>query len=45
MMAIAAIVGGVVYWLAMESAVATAGRRRERILLELSKGDGPVATE
>ena len=44
-LAIAAIIGGAVYWMAMESAVHTATVRREQILQELSKGDGPVATD
>ena len=38
----AAVIGGVVYWIAMESAVTAAGARRERIIQELSNGDGPV---
>jgi ABC-2 type transport system permease protein len=41
-LAIAAIIGGVFYWIAMESAVSAAGRHRERILQELSQSDGPV---
>jgi ABC-2 type transport system permease protein len=41
----AAILGGVVYWIAMESAVEVARDRREKILMELSRGEGPVATE
>ncbi len=45
MMVLAAAIGGVLYWLAMESAVETGGRRREQILQELSSGEGPVATE
>jgi ABC-2 type transport system permease protein len=44
-LAIAAIIGGVVYWIAMESAVHAAGRRREAILQELSKTAGPVARD
>ncbi len=42
---IAAIIGAVVYWIALESAVNAAGRLRERILQELSKGDGPVTAD
>ncbi len=45
MMVLAAAIGGVLYWLAMESAVETGGRRREQILQELSSGEGLVATE
>ncbi len=41
-LAFAAVIGGVVYWIAMGSAVATAQERRERIIHELSSGDGPV---
>jgi len=44
-MSIAATIGGVVYWIAMESAAHAATRRREQILQELSKGEGPVAAE
>jgi ABC-2 type transport system permease protein len=39
---IAAILGGTFYWMGLESAVATAGRRREQIVQELSQSDGPV---
>jgi ABC-2 type transport system permease protein len=38
----AAAIGATVYWLGLESAVKTAGRRREQILQDLSQGDGPV---
>jgi len=41
----AAVLGAVFYWIAMESAVRAATRRREKILMELSRGEGPVATE
>ena len=44
-MCFAAIVGAVVYWIAMESAVGAAVDRREKILMELSRSEGPVATE
>ena len=44
-MGIAATIGGVVYWIAMESAVHTANRRREQILRDLSGGEGPVAAD
>jgi ABC-2 type transport system permease protein len=40
---LAAVVGAVVYRIALESAVATAGRRREILIAELSRGEGPVA--
>ncbi len=44
-MAAAAMIGGVLYRQAMESSVRTAVKRREEILRELSKGDGPVTAE
>ena len=43
--AIAAILGGVLYGMAMESAAGTAASRREQILQELSKGEGPMVSE
>jgi ABC-2 type transport system permease protein len=43
-LAIAAIIGGVFYWIALESADNAAGRRREQIVQELSQSDGPVVT-
>ncbi len=44
-MIVAAMGGGVLYWQSMISAVDTALKRREEILRELSKGDGPVTAE
>ena len=44
-MALAAILGGVLYGTAMESAASTAASRREQILQELSKGEGPLVSE
>ena len=44
-MTIAAILGATLYFMAMESAAATAVTRREQILQELSKGDGPMVAE
>jgi len=41
----AAILGVVVYWISMESAVGAANQRREKLLMELSRSEGPVATE
>jgi ABC-2 type transport system permease protein len=41
----AAVLGVVVYWIAMESAVGAAVERREKLLMELSRSEGPVATE
>jgi ABC-2 type transport system permease protein len=45
LLAFAAGLGAVVYWLALESAGDAAERRKEQIITELSRGDGPVATE
>jgi hypothetical protein len=44
-LAFAAVLGCVVYWIALDSAVGTAARHRERILQELSGGEGPVASD
>ena len=41
-LAIAAIIGAVFYWIALESAVNAGLRRREQIVQELSQSDGPV---
>jgi len=41
----AAALGVAIYWMAMESAVAAARNRRESILAELSRGEGPMVTE
>lgn len=41
----AAILGAIVYWISMESAVGAALQRREKLLMELSRSEGPVATE
>lgn len=41
----AALIGAIFYWIAMESAVSAAVHRREKILTELSRSDGPVITE
>jgi ABC-2 type transport system permease protein len=40
----AAVVGAVLYWIAMESAVSTARHQRERIMRDLSNADGPIAS-
>jgi len=44
-LAFAAIVGCVLYWIALDSAVETAIQKRERIVQDLSTGEGPVASE
>jgi ABC-2 type transport system permease protein len=41
-LAVAAAIGAIFYWIAMESAVKAAFSRRQDILEELSKGGGPV---
>jgi len=43
-LALAAALGGGLYGLAMESAVKTATTNRERILVDLSRGEGPVVS-
>ena len=45
LLAFAAGLGAVVYWLALESAGMAAERCKEQIITELSRGDGPVAAE
>jgi ABC-2 type transport system permease protein len=40
---VAAAIGGIVYWVALEAAVDAAGERKERILAALGQGQGPVA--
>jgi ABC-2 type transport system permease protein len=44
-LAFAAAVGGSLYWIAMESAVSTAIKHRERILHDLSNAGGPVVSD
>ena len=44
-LAFAAALGGVFYRIAMDSAVETARKRREEILSELSRTEGPVVSE
>jgi ABC-2 type transport system permease protein len=44
-LALAAAIAAVVYWIALESAVSAAKTRREAILQELSKGEGPVVAD
>jgi len=41
----AGLVGGALYWIAMESAVSTAIKHRERIIHDLSNADGPIASD
>ncbi len=43
-MAVAAIVGAIFYWVGLDSAVeAATGEKREKMLLELTKSDGPMS--
>jgi len=44
-LALAAAIGGVVYWIGLDSAVSTAIQRREKIIQELSATEGPVTSE
>jgi len=44
MLGLAAIMGGVLYRVAMASAVNRSFSHREQVLQELSKGDGPVVS-
>ena len=44
MLAIAALIGGVVYWVALGSAVRAGFARRESMLIQLAKSDGPLST-
>jgi ABC-2 type transport system permease protein len=44
-LAFAAMLGAAFYWIAMDSAVNTALRRRELLLVELGRGEGPVVTQ
>jgi ABC-2 type transport system permease protein len=44
-LALAAAIGGAVYWIGLDSAVIAAQRKREVLVGELSKGDGPIGAE
>jgi hypothetical protein len=43
MLLMAAIIGGIFYKVGLDSAVSAAENRRESILLELSRSDGPLS--
>jgi ABC-2 type transport system permease protein len=43
-MIVAAVVGAVIYKIALNSAVSTAAQKREAILQTLSSGEGPVVS-
>jgi ABC-2 type transport system permease protein len=40
---VSAIIGGIFYWVGLDSAVAAAGLRREAMLTELSRSEGPLS--
>jgi ABC-2 type transport system permease protein len=40
---VAAVIGGIFYWVGLDSAVNAANLRRESILMELSRSDGPLS--
>jgi ABC-2 type transport system permease protein len=42
---VVALAGAGIYWVAMDSAVRAAEERRERIVQELARSDGPVASQ
>ena len=42
-LAIAAVVGGIFYKVGLDSAVATAGQKREAMLMQLSRSEGPLS--
>ena len=44
-LAFAAALGVAIYWMAMESAVSAARNRRETILAELARGEGPMVAQ
>jgi hypothetical protein len=44
LMLVAAIVGGIFYWVGLESAAHTAIERRESMVMELSRSEGPLST-
>jgi ABC-2 type transport system permease protein len=43
LLGIAALIGGIFYWVGLDSAVETALRRREAMLTELSRTEGPLS--
>jgi ABC-2 type transport system permease protein len=45
MLAFAVVLGAIVYWIALDSAVKAAELRKEEIITVLSRNDGPVMTE
>jgi uncharacterized protein (DUF2164 family) len=43
-MLVAAAIGAIFYWIGLESAVNTATLKRESMLAELSRSEGPLST-
>ncbi|MCU1260144.1 MAG: hypothetical protein JWO80_3029, partial [Bryobacterales bacterium] len=43
LLALAAIFGGILYWVGITSAASIANERREKILSDLSRGEGPLS--
>jgi len=44
-LAIAAAIGGAVYWIGLDSAVIATRVKREQLMMALTQGEGPVASE
>jgi ABC-2 type transport system permease protein len=44
-LAIAAVIGGVVYWIGLDSAVIAARTKREQLFMALTSGEGPIGSE
>jgi len=44
-LAIAAVIGGIVYWIGLDSAVTAAGAKREQLFKALTQGEGPIGSE
>jgi len=44
-LAIAAVIGGIVYWIGLDSAVIAAGAKREQLFAALTQSEGPIASE
>ena len=44
-LALALVIGAILYWVALDSAAQKAAREQEKIIAELSRGEGPLSTE
>lgn len=42
---LALVIGGILYWVALDSASHKAGRQQEKIIADLSQGEGPLSTD